>query len=667
MFNQIFKAEYKKPVFYFCISFCLVLMASWLPVFRGLDTFMQFWRVEIAASIFLSATLFYSLYQYSKGKLNFFISRPEMKFIVLPLAVFIVWSAVSMAWSPSWKLAAYHTLIWAEYLIFYMIIRRVLDSPKSYNLLITLLAIVLLIIAAPAIIEYCSFIYLGGATTLGIRFSKYGEFYLALFPVITAGVLRLKNRRFALGVFVVVTMWLFIIGTLGRTNLILFVAATMVIAGTVFLFKQFHEYRSRMAIIVLAMIIVPIPLHSITLLTEKPNVPIVSRVSDETGISYSNNFRKLMVSVSLEIIAAHPLIGIGAGTYGTQFNKYREIYAEKNSTDGNLTVAENELAERTHNEYLQIFAELGIVGSLIFAWFIASIGIMFWNAFRNFRQTSLLSLAALLGLTLFLASSAASSFSFRFMQNGLVFFFVFALAAKSLLSTKSRKKAIQRISFSNVQPKLAFSFGILSCSLLFGLCLVRVAGSVYTMRANQTADNEQAKLLYQTASALDNENPNADYFHGLRLVKDNRFAEAVPYFRRAIAYGLGTSSVYSYLATAQTLSGDNAGAEKTFAEATRLYPLSPFVRTRYATLLQANGKAEEARQQMDSALKINKKSAKTWWSLMNNGLPETTRTAFSDKEFVQVMDLTPPQSIEAVLTERNIKFPHEKVEFNFPD
>jgi len=521
------KTKSQEPMLYFCVGFCLVLMASWFPVFNRLDIFMQFWRVEVAASIFLIATLAYLLYKQSDKILTFCLSRQEVKFIVLPLATFIVWSGLSMMWSPSWKLALYHTLIWTEYLIFYLIVRRVLESPKSYHTLIVCLSVMLLIVAAPAVIEYGSFIYLSNSTTLGIRFAKYGEPVLALFPLIAVGVLRLNGRRFALGLAIVMMLWLFIISTLGRTNLILFVAATIGVTLLIFLFKQFHRYRRKMAWMILAMMLAPLPLHSITLLTDKPSVPIVNRVSDETGISYSNNFRKLMISVSLEAMTAHPLIGIGAGNYGMQFNRYRGIYADKNPTDGNLTVAENELAERSHNEFLQVFAELGAVGILIFLWFLSSLGMMFLNALKRSRQTALLPLAALFGLALFLMSSAVSSYSFRFMQNGLIFFFVLAVAAKFLLSAKFDEQKNRQISVSSGQLKFGYAFGIAASLLLLAHCSIRVASSVYVAQANRTADDKQAESLYQIASQLDGENPEADYFYGHRLLKNNQPAAAV--------------------------------------------------------------------------------------------------------------------------------------------
>lgn len=667
MFIQTLKTEYKKPMLYFCISFCFVLMAGWIPVFNRLDVFMQFWRVEVAASLILAVTLAWLSYQHSDKISILFLPRREMNFIVLPLAMFVLWSALSMFWSPSWKLALSHTLIWVEYLIFYLLIRRVLESPKSYHNLITLLSVLLLVIAAPAIIEYCSYIYLGGTTTLAMRYTKYGEWILVLFPMILVGVLRLSAQRFAIGLAVVIITWLFIISTLGRANLILFVCGTASIVGLVFLFKHFHRYRRKIAWMVLAMVLAPIPIHLITLLTDKASVPIFTKIIDETKISYSNNFRKLMISVALEAIAAHPLIGIGAGNYGMQFNNYRATYADKSPTDGNLAVGENELAERSHNEFLQIFAELGSVGALIFLWFLSSLGIMFLNALKRFRQTSLLPLAALLGLALFLASSAVSSYSFRLMQNGLIFFFVLAVAAKFLLSAKFDETENRQIVVSSGHLKFGYAFGIAACLLLLAHCSIRVASAVYIAEANRTPGIEQAESLYQTASRLDGENPDADYFYAFRLLKNNQSAEAVPYFARTIALGLGTSSVYSYMATAQTLAGDAAAAENTFAEAVRLYPLSPFVRTRYAVLLQNNNRAEEARRQLIFAREINEKSANTWWSLMNSGLSETTRTAYANEKFVQVMDLKPPDSLAAVLTERSIKFPAEKVEFNFAD
>jgi Ca2+/Na+ antiporter len=72
-------------------------------------------------------------------------------------------------------------------------------------------------------------------------------------------------------------------------------------------------------------------------------------------------------------------------------------------------------------------------------WFLVGVAIMCFRAIRHMKRGSLYGFAAVLGLAMFLASSAVSAYSFRVMQNGIVFFFVLAVAAK--LSFKNKHRA----------------------------------------------------------------------------------------------------------------------------------------------------------------------------------------------------------------------------------
>ena len=658
MSAEYLKSNYKNPIFLFAVGWCLVLMSGWIPVLIGLDTFTHFWRVEVAASFFLLVVLANLLYRNSDKFASFAVSRREINFVVLPILLFIVWSGLSIIWSPSWKSALYHTLIWSEYLVFYLLIRAVLSVRGSYAILLTLLTVVFLIIGLPAVIEYFGFLYLGGATTLGVRYAKYGEQINTFFPLLLVGVLSLRGRNFWLGLLALTALWLFLISSFGRINILLFVGGTIAVAALVFVFRRFHQYRRKMLFIGLALIVAPFPLHTLMLFAAENNTTVVDRIND-SGANYSGNFRKLTASISGEMIKTHPLIGVGADNFGSQFNEYRKIYAAQNPSDVNLSVAETELAERSHNEFLQIAAELGAVGSLIFLWFLSSIGLMIFSALKNRRRVSLFPLAALLGAGLFLASSLVSSFSFRLMQNGFVFFFVLAVAAKYLLKSKSANQTAADQRFSAKSPAFACA-GIAVCLLMLGWCAVRVTSAVYTLNASRTTEIERAKLLFETAFKLDDENADAHYLYGKRLLENKNYAEAAAQFRQTIDKQAATSPIFSYLAAAQTLSGDTDGAEKSFAEAVKLYPFSPFVRTRYALLLKANNQNAAAEQQLNFAFNLSRPQTVSWVNLMNDGVYAASQKSSGDPNIATIEELTPWQAVEAVTDEREILHPEEK-------
>jgi Tfp pilus assembly protein PilF len=171
---------------------------------------------------------------------------------------------------------------------------------------------------------------------------------------------------------------------------------------------------------------------------------------------------------------------------------------------------------------------------------------------------------------------------------------------------------------------------------------------------------DSAIKLYETAMWLDDENPDTRHNLGMRLFRRQRYLDSVPYLESAVKIGRAPSSEFSYLATAKTLSGDAVGAESTMKTASEMYPRSPFVLTRYSTLLEGHGKFAEAAAVFNRAVEINERAATTWRMMINSGPKALSETAARDRSFMKVMELTPQGSIYAVVTERYIKFPEER-------
>ena len=162
---------------------------------------------------------------------------------------------------------------------------------------------------------------------------------------------------------------------------------------------------------------------------------------------------------------------------------------------------------------------------------------------------------------------------------------------------------------------------------------------------------------YDLAMRLDDENPDARGNLGMRLLRSRRYNEAIPYLESAISMGRAPSAEFSYLATARALAGDNNGAEKTMASAVSLYPRSPFVLTRYAAILEKNGKPSEAAAVFNQALKIDERATRAWRALIVSGPKSASDLAARDPSYLPVEELRPQSGIVAVVTERFIRFP----------
>jgi tetratricopeptide (TPR) repeat protein len=238
--------------------------------------------------------------------------------------------------------------------------------------------------------------------------------------------------------------------------------------------------------------------------------------------------------------------------------------------------------------------------------------------------------------------------------------FVLAVAAKFLFR-KTYYHAEEKV-FHPRTPYLepAWSLALFVCLGLATQAVIRVTSVGITARANDVQRLDDAIPLYQAAMRLDDENPDVRQNLGVRLLHRGRYAEAIPLLESAIRIGRGTSTDFSYLATAKSLSGDHSGAEATMAQAAVLYPRSPFVLARYSALLEINGKTAESTAAFQQASAVDHRAATTWRGVITTGPKAVSEMAATDDNYLQVMELVPTSAMYAVVIERYIKHPDEQ-------
>ena len=131
--------------------------------------------------------------------------------------------------------------------------------------------------------------------------------------------------------------------------------------------------------------------------------------------------------VGWEMFIDHPLTGVGLGNYKLNFLRYKaEFLATPRGEAYDFYI---ERAAQAHNEYVQVLAELGVLGILALASFLAVLAVTLWKRLRSNDEASRLDLllftcgiAAFLihGLVSFPAHLPASSLVL-ILVGGLVF------------------------------------------------------------------------------------------------------------------------------------------------------------------------------------------------------------------------------------------------------
>lgn len=623
------------------------------------------WRVELATSFILCVFLTWCLFT-NRTDINApSISPKIVSSIIAPCCALIIWSAISAFWANSILSVAHHTLVWACYLVFFLFSIYVVSDKKLFRISVISLGIVTGIICISSVIEFTS------KEIIEYRYARFAEIFAALLPLFFSFILWANRKYLVWSILVTILLWLGILFSLSRGAFL-----SSIIGLSVFI--SFRIYHKKTFIEKRRLIFAALGIVFIALLAQIPNLLTTSEqkastfsrvvIQDEKdpSNSISLNARFLFAGVGLEMFFENYLVGVGADNYGLEFNKYRAVFSANPANKSTANLQEELLPQRAHNEYLQILAELGIVGATIFLllfWGIAKLGLS--EIKRNkFRRANILTHSAVAGMIAFLCSSLFSSFSFRLMQNGLVFFFLLAILLRNHAVEKNREK--QNDLLITPRLKLAFvSIALLACSSLTVLSTLKAASQFFVSQAERQENFETAKFYYENAILLDSANGLANYSYGLRLLDERNYQESAAQFQKSVENGLNDSVSYSNLVSLQILANDVQPALATNSHAVEIFPYSIFLRVRYAALLKKLDRKEESDRQFEIAVRYDRKQAETWRLLINNGALTASRESRVNKEILSWEELKPQRAIYSVLTEQQIVYPDEKPKFIF--
>jgi len=236
--------------------------------------------------------------------------------------------------------------------------------------------------------------------TLGIYLSAIAPALLALTLYYWKGV---KKAIFAL---VSITVLCAIGLTYSRPTLLAIYIA-MITLGAI--------KRSKMLVISLLILAVASPLlmpRSIKAFAGSVNYnPLRFMCNDDRIAVYCN---------SLNMIRAHPFMGLGANTYMKNYKKYKEFPEYRNVVTQDYMYA--------HNMYLQMAAEIGLAGLAIFFWLLYK---LFRESLRIYRRLQegflkVVSLSLFLCLLAFLVNGLTES-SLYYARVALIFWYLAGL------------------------------------------------------------------------------------------------------------------------------------------------------------------------------------------------------------------------------------------------
>lgn len=226
----------------------------------------------------------------------------------------------------------------------------------------------------------------------------------------------------------------------------------------------------------------------------------VNRLTEMFSTSTDNTFwlRWLQWKGSIELIKKAPFLGNGIGTFSIGFppNQPREF--------SRISTQRNEFLRHAHNEYLELWCEMGVFGPIVLLFVLVSAihaGIRLIK-FQNGEVPAFWILGILSGL-FGLGFNMLFSVSFRFMVTPLIFWFYLGII-HGLMQNRLAKKRVQHL---NGKIYVAFiSF------LIIGVIFL----SFSTVKSTALFKSER------------------DFFRGLKSLKSGELNEALKHMERAL-------------------------------------------------------------------------------------------------------------------------------------
>ena len=364
---------------------------------------------------------------------------------------------------------------------------------------------------------------------------------------------------------------------------------------------------------------------------------------------------------AVEMIKEKPLQGVGQAGFPSLYGFYRAgwISQPENTALAAAFGAEDSDSIRsplTHNEFLEILTELGIVGLILFTLVWGGIIFSLWRRFRG--PGGYFSIGALLGLMAFGISSLTSGFSFRY-SPGMIWAWavvVIGWVATPLLPGTSTDESEPARQGQRVIPgwgRLAipilliipasllanWAWNVYQGQQLQGQATLQTEALDLAYYPNNPAGNEGLVRRYQQVLAHDPQNSGAHLGYALLLYQLKRNREALPHAEFALQRGYSRPFAFVLVAFLKEQLLDLPGAIQTLENCAAAYPRSFFVRASLVEMLRLTGQERAMRAHQESMYALDRSQMESW----ELSLRSSWKTA---GEEATRRNLTPMRSLE---------------------
>jgi len=520
---SILKEEYFKKIILICLKvlilFIVLLVNKYVYEFRV--------NQEMILRLFIIIILTLLVIKYFVEKeISWFKNSSN-----LPIFLFILVMTLSLLRVNTIRVSLRDYEIFISYFLSYFFISNNIDEENQFDSFIKLFFTISLIVALYTFMQYYGLDpYLKElyalSSTIGQK--NWISNYLALiFPITFSYFLLQKIRRNKIFLFLLLSIVYATLMICQSRGIWISISLTLLI-GIFFIFKfkivrAFQNNRKWLFLLLLTFLLITI-IYSTENPLNKSAITVAQRaVSTFDEQDPSINTRLLMWRTTLQMIKDKPLLGLGIGTFEMNYLDYQAEFLKDNP----YYIKYSGKAREAHNEYLQMWAELGVVGLVVFLSIIFISYYLIINYFKKEHndKKKIIVLGLFMGITCFLIHSLFD-FPLHVPALGSAFFVIMSLTVvyinNSNLSEFKKEKNIRKIDLKILKFNVNYIVVLVLVIMLIAIDFLVI--KPYTAE------------IY--------------YFKGVRYNKNSNYADALPNFDYAaqldpyngrILHALGTT------------------------------------------------------------------------------------------------------------------------------
>jgi len=314
------------------------------------------------------------------------VSKEEVKIIRtplnLPVLAFMAICALSLLWSNSPMVSLLELPLFLAGPILYFIVVNNIRDEHQINRILTTLLIISSLLGIYGIFQYNGIDFsfwkanVGRNQVFGLfgNVNYFAEYMIVPLPLAISLFFATRNRTHKI---------LLLVGILamGGSLILTFTRGSYLAIGisSTFMFflylvsrgKGFIKEHKKIFIIILAFIILVTFLFAISNPLNKPGT-VISKIKGRISITQFTKSSSLKRRIAIweftgMMIKDRPILGSGLGTFKYNSLNYQSKFFDQGE---NRRLYPYGIADKVHNEYLQLGAELGVLGLGIFLWLI---------------------------------------------------------------------------------------------------------------------------------------------------------------------------------------------------------------------------------------------------------------------------------------------------------